>query len=377
VERANQTIKKVIAKFLNEKKDWDDLLPYACLSVNSQMHEATKYSPFFLVFGRHAILKGDLNFPTLNPNPDLSPEEQADWHKQHIANARDNLISCQNKRAEKFNATHKPCTLKKGDYVLYKTPKKLRVFEDPWTGPFEIIKPLQNGSFYIQNLELKNVILRATPVQLKLYSKERNKSILSSISSQCSDSSSFSNIVFRPQTRLHSKPNPLLPVDNISAPKQLTPPVPHSVSENSDPSNNPNSLDNNPPSEIEIVPILETLSHSPSPSVSRRSSIPVRIDSPKSNSPSSSISSEHWDVVRPPRKNTKAYLPSSSPSSSPSSAPTKIPTPKPKKLRKEVEQTDMFKYLLGSKKVGKSSVSSSSVSSDPKARVLRNRTLKR
>ena len=54
-ERTNQTLKVRLAKLINEHQDnWDDYLEEIAFSIRTQKQGSTKYSPFFLMFGRHA-----------------------------------------------------------------------------------------------------------------------------------------------------------------------------------------------------------------------------------------------------------------------------------------------------------------------------------
>lgn len=60
-ERWNQTLKQMVVKFTNGRKDqWDEYLDTCVFAYNSAHHESTKYSPFDLMFGRKAVLPVDL-----------------------------------------------------------------------------------------------------------------------------------------------------------------------------------------------------------------------------------------------------------------------------------------------------------------------------
>ena len=53
-ERTNQTLKTRLAKLVNEKQDnWCDFLEDVAYSIRTQKHSTTKYTPFFLMFGRN------------------------------------------------------------------------------------------------------------------------------------------------------------------------------------------------------------------------------------------------------------------------------------------------------------------------------------
>ena len=53
-ERTNQTLKVRLAKLVNDhQNDWDEYLEQVAFSIRVQKQGSTKYSPFFLMFGRH------------------------------------------------------------------------------------------------------------------------------------------------------------------------------------------------------------------------------------------------------------------------------------------------------------------------------------
>ena len=52
-ERTNQTVKRRLAKYINlEQTDWDEHLDHVAFSININKQKTTKFSPFFLLYGR-------------------------------------------------------------------------------------------------------------------------------------------------------------------------------------------------------------------------------------------------------------------------------------------------------------------------------------
>lgn len=52
-ERTNQTLKTRLSKLTSDTQDdWDEYLEEVAFSLRTQKQKTTKYSPFFLMFGR-------------------------------------------------------------------------------------------------------------------------------------------------------------------------------------------------------------------------------------------------------------------------------------------------------------------------------------
>ncbi|KAK3083060.1 hypothetical protein FSP39_012834 [Pinctada imbricata] len=65
----------MLSKYVNERhSDWDKKLPSMLFAYRTAVHDSTKKSPFFLVYGRQARLPIDLDLPSeLDANE--SPED--------------------------------------------------------------------------------------------------------------------------------------------------------------------------------------------------------------------------------------------------------------------------------------------------------------
>ena len=72
-ERANQTIKKGLAKTLNEKnlEEWDIVLANVVFAYNTSVHRSTGFSPYFLMFGVEARVPSEIliGLPPLEDSP--------------------------------------------------------------------------------------------------------------------------------------------------------------------------------------------------------------------------------------------------------------------------------------------------------------------
>ena len=70
VERFNRTLFMMLAMFAVENKDdWDDLLPAVMMAYRSSVHESTGFSPYRLMFGEECTLPMDIGLPRQDPEP--------------------------------------------------------------------------------------------------------------------------------------------------------------------------------------------------------------------------------------------------------------------------------------------------------------------
>ena len=70
VERMNQTIIRMIGKLEEDRKAcWSEHLPELLLAYNATRSAVTRYSPYYLLFGRRPRIPVDYLFPTLRDSP--------------------------------------------------------------------------------------------------------------------------------------------------------------------------------------------------------------------------------------------------------------------------------------------------------------------
>ncbi|KZS03119.1 Uncharacterized protein APZ42_034227 [Daphnia magna] len=88
VERLNHTLADMLSMYVSsDHKDWDESLPFVTFAYNTSRHESTGRTPFYLVYGREAVLPidGALNAdPYLVPPPERDPSEWAVERLQYV-----------------------------------------------------------------------------------------------------------------------------------------------------------------------------------------------------------------------------------------------------------------------------------------------------
>ena len=60
-ERLNQTLAEMLSMYVNsDQKNWDNVLPSVTFAYNISKQESTRYTPFYLLYGKEAVLPTDL-----------------------------------------------------------------------------------------------------------------------------------------------------------------------------------------------------------------------------------------------------------------------------------------------------------------------------
>lgn len=176
-ERFNKTLIGIISMFVSEhQKDWDMLTPYALYAYNTSLHPSTRFTPFYLMFGRDPnLVDADI------PESSLHNYDTVADRNQHIetqfAQIRERVQYYNNLAAQKrirfAEKTRKDVKYEIGDtvWVYNKQIKKGQVkkLSLPWHGPFRIQKFIGPVTVLLQN-EAKRTIRQPVHVsRLKLY----------------------------------------------------------------------------------------------------------------------------------------------------------------------------------------------------------------
>ena len=156
-ESFNRSLIKYLKTMLNnDSLNWEQLLPALKLSYNTNIHKSTLHSPFFLTFLHDPKLPYfDIDKPKIFYNDDYATAAYKTLEKAYSL-VKLNAETAAIKQAKYYDSsnTTKIRSFKIGDLVLLHTTSiKVGInkkFIHPWTGPFTIIKIINQQNVIIQ-----------------------------------------------------------------------------------------------------------------------------------------------------------------------------------------------------------------------------------
>ena len=163
-ERPHRVINDILSHFVQEDKEWDEMIPLVSLAMNSAVSSTTGYSPYYLLYGRDIDLPFDDIIRPTRTNNDSEEAYVTDLHARlHEAFkiTRRKIRESAERQEAYYDRKTKPVTLKVGDLVLLHTPvikpHVSRKHNQLWDGPHRIIEQLGPVDFSIRQIYTRKI----------------------------------------------------------------------------------------------------------------------------------------------------------------------------------------------------------------------------
>ncbi len=194
IERGHQAfINALIALTIGGKKKWTRLLPTVLFADRTTVHGPTGFTPFYVVYGREAVLPVETKYPTwrtLGWDEVDSREKLLELRVRQIL-MRDEDVEESRLRKERrrlegkeyFDAHHqiRKRAIKEKDFVLVYDVKDMDVdksrstkLQYRWLGPYKVLKASSSGYYVLAELDGTPIRRTYAGNRLKRFVKRKN-----------------------------------------------------------------------------------------------------------------------------------------------------------------------------------------------------------
>jgi transposase InsO family protein len=163
-ENANKTLEYMLKSYVDwRQKDWDEHLHMAELAINSKPQSSTKFSPFYLNYGREVMKPLALALQHLKKGSDDSnpaAEERLKDLAENLVRAQNNIREAQARQALYADRNRRDVLYQVGQEMMLSTKhvriegqsaEQRRKLSPFWMGPFKI-KAVVNANAYTLDL---------------------------------------------------------------------------------------------------------------------------------------------------------------------------------------------------------------------------------
>ena len=155
-ERFNRVQNDMLSKMIDRsQRDWDTKIPSILSAYRTAKNETTKFSPFYIMYGRDPVLPMDT---LLAPKYRYQGEEYVPTMLENLHGAyhqvRHNLERSHEKNKIYYDRKAKPVNLKVGDLVYFRDPSQATQsskLTSQWRPFYRIIKALSEVTFVIKD----------------------------------------------------------------------------------------------------------------------------------------------------------------------------------------------------------------------------------
>ncbi|KAL6427138.1 hypothetical protein ACFW04_008640 [Cataglyphis niger] len=152
LERSHHALGEYLKQYANDQKQWDRWLSLAMFNYNTGVHEATRHTPYELVFGKIARIPS---------NEALGSEDKLANYDDYLinlvtqlhtiqGNAHKNVVDAKLRSKQYYDKKINPQNFKPGDHVFLLRGPKPEKFGDHYTGPHEILEIINKNNVKIR-----------------------------------------------------------------------------------------------------------------------------------------------------------------------------------------------------------------------------------
>lgn len=147
VEQFNQTLKQMLHRVAtDDKRDWDQMLPYVLFGIREVPQASTGFTPFELLFGRQprGLLDVAKEAWEQQPATHLSTIKHVREMRERIDRVmplvREHLTKAQQAQQRHYNRAAQPLEFQPGDHVMVLVPTAACKFLATWQGPYTVME---------------------------------------------------------------------------------------------------------------------------------------------------------------------------------------------------------------------------------------------
>jgi transposase InsO family protein len=193
-ERLHRTINAMLGKVVNQRhSDWDLVLSQVMAAYRNTRHDATGYTPNYLLMGREVRTTADLLYGT------ESIEGNHESYDDYVENVRDRFrfaYDCVRDhlgQAAEYNKRYydmrvRPAQFQPGIWVLYFNPRRFKGRQEKWsrkyTGPYLVTEVLGPVNVRLQK-NRKSIPFIAHIDKVKIFNGDPPKNWLETINNEC------------------------------------------------------------------------------------------------------------------------------------------------------------------------------------------------
>lgn len=174
VERVNRVVKDSLATLIGQHpQDWDKMLPYVRLAMNTAIHRSVNQTPLYLLIGR------DSYFPALLTNYQEMDEDAARILRGRLRDARETAVESARNSRERWARDYDRKVRRRfspeiGELVLVRIirrgrPHRVAALAPRWSRPVRVLKKVGPVNYVVQDPYTPNKELKCHINQLRRY----------------------------------------------------------------------------------------------------------------------------------------------------------------------------------------------------------------